>query len=104
MMEAINLSAIAANIGGVIVAGLAMVAYLKRSIRAEAQSVVDASSVSRTDYENDYRLILDRLEKVEKFDHEFAILKNNQEHMQGDVTEIKADLKLLTREVLKGKA
>ena len=102
-MEAISLSAIAANAGGVIVAGLAMIGYLKKSIRAEAQSVVDKSAVSKDLYDENHRIILDRLAKVERFDHEFTILKNNQEHMQSDVTEIKADMKLLTREVLKGK-
>ena len=65
-MEAISLSAIAANFVGVVVAGAAMIGYLKRAVRAEAQSVVISTAVSKEDFAAIFKGLAERVDDHEE--------------------------------------
>ena len=98
-MEALNLSVIAANIGGVIVAGLAMVGYLKKSIRAEAQAAVNDGAVSKAEYIENQKAMWNEINQIKKFDAEFGTIKATLAHQQSDISEIKSDVKGLSGEI-----
>lgn len=77
----------------------AMLAGFWRFVNKQTKAIVLENAVPMAKYLEDQERLEERLARAERFDTEFAVLKNQVAHVQQDTTDIKRQVENLSGEI-----
>ncbi len=92
LQVAVNAVVVLGAVGG-------FAAWYRGYLIREVKFAVNEQMVPKAEYEKDKAAMLLDINQIKKFDREFAVLKNQIEHLQSDTKDIKAAVGGLSGEI-----